>query len=55
MHPLAQELVDHIIDFLHNDPATLRSCTLVAHTWLPSSRFHLFSRVEVQVAESRFH
>lgn len=49
---LPQELMDYILDFIHSDGATLRTCTLVARSWLPSSRRHLFSRVELP--ESRF-
>ncbi|KAJ7055762.1 hypothetical protein C8F01DRAFT_1157624 [Mycena amicta] len=35
------ELTDTII---HNifDPATLRACSLVCHSWLPASRYHLY-------------
>ncbi|KDR80647.1 hypothetical protein GALMADRAFT_222241 [Galerina marginata CBS 339.88] len=39
---LCAELYDHIIDFLHDDHATLRSCALVCRSWVPSSRGHLF-------------
>ncbi|GJE86554.1 hypothetical protein PsYK624_026340 [Phanerochaete sordida] len=38
-----QELVDWTIDFLHNDKATLRACSLVQRRWLSTSSFHLFS------------
>ena len=37
------ELVDRIIDYLHNHP-TLRECSLVSKSWVPSSRFHLFGQ-----------
>lgn len=39
------ELVDWIIDFLHDDIKTLRACSLVSHVWLPASSFHLLSRL----------
>lgn len=42
----AQELSDMIIDFLHNDVAALCSASLVRKSWLPASRFHLFSAIE---------
>jgi len=42
---LPQELADHIIDHLHDNPQALRSCSLVCHAWLPTSRIHLFSKV----------
>jgi len=43
--PLPQELVDHVLDHLHDDPLTLSSCSLVCHSWLPTTRYHLFSTV----------
>ncbi|GJF00650.1 hypothetical protein PsYK624_169460 [Phanerochaete sordida] len=49
---LPQELIDHIIDFLHTSKAILKHCTLVARAWVPPSRFHLFARV--QLWEGRF-
>lgn len=42
---IPQELADHIIDHLHDCPAALRSCSLVCHAWLPTSRLHLFYKV----------
>lgn len=42
---IPQELADHIIDHLHDSPAALRSCSLVCHAWLPTSRLHLFFKV----------
>src|SRR5262245_61527426 len=43
MAPLCNELQDMIIDFLHDDPRTLRRCALLCKSWLPSLRFHRFS------------
>ena len=40
-----QELFDMILDFLHNDVAALRNAGLVCKSWLPTSRFHLFSEI----------
>ena len=40
MH-LAQELVDHIIDFLHDDPADLIRVSLVSRVWVGRTRTHL--------------
>ena len=40
---IPQELFDTILDFLHNDVAALCSAGLVCKSWLPASRFHLFS------------
>ena len=40
-----QELADDIIDHLHDDKQSLRSCSLVCRSWLPSSSVHLFRRM----------
>ena len=42
---LPGEITDYIIDFLHCDINSLKACAIVCRTWLPSSRFHLFSTV----------
>ena len=42
---IPQELFDIILDFLHNDVAALCSASLVCKSWLPASRFHLFSEI----------
>lgn len=41
------ELIDRVIDHLHDDEETLRACSLVARSWLPASRFHLFQALYV--------
>lgn len=46
-NPLPQELVDICIDFLHSDIEALTSCSLVCWNWVPATRFHLFSFVEL--------
>ncbi|KAF9263749.1 hypothetical protein L218DRAFT_987391 [Marasmius fiardii PR-910] len=46
---LPQELVDQIIDHLHNDISSLKSCTLVCRAWLPTSRLHLFSKIRLDI------
>ena len=43
---LPHEVLDLIIDHLHTEPATLKSCTLVSKSWVPRTRKHLFDRVE---------
>lgn len=43
---LPQELVDRYIDYLHDDPTALRTCSTVCHQWLPASSFHLFGRLK---------
>lgn len=42
---LPQEIIDYIIDFLHNDKHALAHCALVHQTWLHTSRYHLFSQI----------
>jgi hypothetical protein len=44
---IPQELSDLIIDFLYNDVSALCSAGLVCKSWLPASRFHLFSRIKL--------
>ncbi|KAF5371593.1 hypothetical protein D9758_003458 [Tetrapyrgos nigripes] len=46
------ELIDSIIDCLHNSPRVLKTCTLVARSWLPRSRVHLFRRLHLHFEES---
>ena len=43
---LPQEIVDLIIDLLHDEPATLKACCIVSKSWIPRTRKHLFARVE---------
>ena len=45
MLAIPQELCDMIIDFLHDDVEELCSAGLVCKSWLPASRFHLFSEI----------
>ncbi|KAF7964852.1 hypothetical protein HWV62_2492 [Athelia sp. TMB] len=47
---LAPETVDTIIDFLHADQQALFACSLTAKQWLPSTRFHIFSKVHLRPA-----
>lgn len=42
---LAPELTDSIIDFLHNDPASLKALSTACRSFLPACRFHLFSEL----------
>lgn len=45
--PLAVELTDMIIDFLHDDKASLRNCALVSREWLDASQYHLFRAIRL--------
>ena len=42
MTHLPNEILDIIIDFLHDDQDALQTCSLVCKSWLPSTRFHRF-------------
>ena len=44
---LAQELVDYIIDFLHDNPTTLLQLSLVSRAWVDSSRIHLCETMKI--------
>jgi len=44
---LPPELVDRIIDFLHDEPKALAACSLVARSWTTTSRYHRFSWVRL--------
>ncbi|KAF9455363.1 hypothetical protein BDZ94DRAFT_1370405 [Collybia nuda] len=47
---LPQELVDHIIDHLYDDPLTLSNCSLTSRAWLPTSRLHIFAKIGFKVS-----
>ncbi|KAF8055245.1 hypothetical protein FPV67DRAFT_1544720 [Lyophyllum atratum] len=42
---LPHELIDYIIDHLHDDRAALCACCLACKAWLACSRYHLFADV----------
>lgn len=42
---LPPEVIDLIIDYLHDHRGTLRACSLVGRNWLGGSRHHLFDGV----------
>jgi hypothetical protein len=44
---LPLELIDHIIDYLHDSPEDLHTCALVCKAWLESSRSHIFYSVSI--------
>ncbi|KAI0697130.1 hypothetical protein BC835DRAFT_1270792 [Cytidiella melzeri] len=41
------ELSDYIIDFLHDNRAALKACSLTARSWYPAARYHLYWRVSL--------
>ena len=44
---LPSEIVDYIIDFLHDDRNALKRCCLVSESWIPRARRHLFNEIEL--------
>ena len=42
---LPNEIQDRILDFLHDSDPTIEACALVCRAWVPTSRYHLFSRI----------
>jgi len=43
---LPPEILDIVVDHLHDQPTALRACCLVSKSWVPRSRIHLFALVE---------
>ena len=43
---LPPEILDLVIDFLYDEPETLRQCCLVSKSWVPRTRKHLFAVIE---------
>lgn len=51
---IAAELHDSIIDHLHSCKPALYSCSTVCKAWLPTCRYHLFSKVNLRPAFVEF-
>ena len=49
MSKFPQELIDYVLDFLHNDKASLAACSLVCASFLPTSSFHLFADFTIRL------
>ena len=47
---LPPEMLDHIVDLLHNKPKALELCCLVANSWVPRTRKHLFADIKFDSA-----
>ena len=43
---LPSEILDLIVDHLHDEPITLESCCLASKSWVPRARRYLFALVE---------
>ena len=44
---LPAELLDHIVDHLHDSQDALRNCCLVSISWIPRTRRHLFADIKL--------
>ena len=45
---LPPEILDHIIDLLHDERETLKRCCLVCQSWVPRTRRILFAEIEIR-------
>jgi len=46
MSPLPPEMLDLIVDFLHDEPDALKACCLTSKSWVHRTRQHLFAHLE---------
>jgi hypothetical protein len=44
---LPPEILDYIVDLLHNEPWWLQRCCLVAKSWVPRTRKYLFNKIYI--------
>jgi len=42
---LPPEILDYMVDFLHDEPDTLKKCCLVSKSWVPRTQKHLLASV----------
>ena len=48
---LPAEILDHVVDHLHDAKHTLRSCCLVSKSWIPRTRRYLFADIDLKTRE----
>ena len=48
---LPPEILDHIVDHLHDTKYTLRNCCLVSKSWIPRARRHLFADIKFHLTK----
>ena len=48
---LPEELLDRVVDFLHDTEDALRNCCLVSKSWIPRTRKLLFANVQFESRE----
>ena len=49
--PLPPELLDHVVDLLHDEMKVLKDCCLVSKSWIPRTRKHIFFHIEFCFSE----
>jgi hypothetical protein len=49
---LPAEMLDHVVDHLHDTQDALRNCCLVSKSWVPRTRRHLFADVRFYTIKS---
>ena len=47
-HSIPPEILDLIVDHLHNEPATLKACCIASRSWVPRVRRHFFAHVKFE-------
>ena len=52
MSNLPYEILDHIVDLLHDSQIPLGNCCLASKSWIPRTRRHLFAEVRFQTARN---
>ena len=45
---LPAELLDHVVEHLHDTRDALRNCCLVSKSWIPRTRKHLFAGIRIE-------
>ena len=48
---LPPEILDHIVDLLHDTEDALKNCCLVSKSWIPRTRKHLFANISFTTKE----
>jgi hypothetical protein len=49
---LPPEILDHIVDHLHDEPIALKTCCVVSKSWIQRTRIHLFASLEFYAPKS---
>ena len=44
---LPPEILDYIVELLHDDKTVLKRCCVVSKSWIPRTRKHLFANIRL--------